>query len=203
MDAVQDLYSAHQAAPWPAGLREGDEVAGVALVLVDADVAALAQAYLARRGQLRRDQWVTLRGCVADLRSVLPQLSGEAWVYFGRLFTLAQAMLRAADADSAHPDDEPRDATRDATRDAPRDATAAVADALLAVDASLAEARRAGRAVRYALEGDATALTREEIEAWLVGAEAEGVTHVRYRVEPQGDGAVQVSMGAVEPPGAW
>jgi hypothetical protein len=195
MDAVQDLYSAHDAAPWPAGLREDAEVAGVALVLVDADVAGLAQAYLARRGHLRPDQWVTVRACAADLRDVLPQLTGEAWVYFGRLFTLAQAMLRAADAGADEPRDEPGDESRAAT--------AAVADALLAVDARLADARRAGRAVRYALEGDATALTREEVEAWLVGAEAEGVAHIRYRVELRGEGAVLVSMAAVEPPGAW
>jgi hypothetical protein len=83
--------------------------------------------------------------------------------------------------------------------DLPRAATAAVADALLAVDALLTAARQAGRAVRYTLEDDATPLTREEIEAWLVGAEAEGLTHVRYRVAPDAEGVVAVSMGAVEP----
>jgi hypothetical protein len=83
----------------------------------------------------------------------------------------------------------------------PRDATVAVADALLAVDAILADASCAGRPVRYTLDDDTTALTREEVEAWLVSAEAEGIARIHYRVAP-GDGAtVHVSMGAADSPG--
>ncbi|MGZ8456590.1 MAG: hypothetical protein ACXWZ4_08335 [Gemmatirosa sp.] len=83
-----------------------------------------------------------------------------------------------------------------------RGATVAIADALIAVDALLAEARHVGRAVRYTLAGDGTALTREEVEAWIVGAEAERVTHVRYAVAPGSESTVQVSLDAVEPLGA-
>ena len=82
----------------------------------------------------------------------------------------------------------------------PRRATTAVADALLVVDALLAEAACAGRRVRYTLEDDATALTREEVEAWLVGAEAEGITRIRYGVTLEDAATVHVVMGAVDAP---
>lgn len=78
------------------------------------------------------------------------------------------------------------------------DATGATG-ALAGVDALLAHARCVGRAVRYTLEGDVTPLSREEMEAWLVGAEAEGLTHIRYAVDPRGEGAVRVAMTAAAP----
>ena len=39
---VRDLLDAHNAAPYPPELSGGDEVAGVALVMLDADIAGLA-----------------------------------------------------------------------------------------------------------------------------------------------------------------
>ena len=96
MQSVRDLLDARRASPYPAELSEGEEVGGIALVMLDADIDGLAAAYLASGGTLRADQWFTLRQCVADARTVLPKLTGEPWVYFARLFALAQAMLRTA-----------------------------------------------------------------------------------------------------------
>ncbi len=96
MQSVRDLLAAHHAATYPAHLDGGDEIAGVALVILDADVAGLAASYLDAGGRLRLDQWFTLRECAADARSVVPLLAGEAWVYFARLYALTQAMLRTA-----------------------------------------------------------------------------------------------------------
>jgi hypothetical protein len=96
MDSVRDLFDAHADAPYPPELSGGDEVEGVSLVMLDADIAGLAAAYLGTGGALRADQWHTLRESAADARAVLPRLAGDAWVYFGRLYALAQAMLRAA-----------------------------------------------------------------------------------------------------------
>ena len=96
MTSVRELFDARRASPYPPELSEAAEVGGVALVMVDADIEGLATAYLASGGTLRADQWFTLRQCVADVRTVLPALSGEPWVYFARLFALAQAMLRTA-----------------------------------------------------------------------------------------------------------
>jgi hypothetical protein len=93
---VRDLLETHNASPYPPELSGGDEVAGVALVMLDADIAGLAAAYLGAGGALRPDQWFTLREALADARLVMPHLTGEAWVYFGRLYMLGRAMLRTA-----------------------------------------------------------------------------------------------------------
>jgi len=63
--------------------------------MLDADIAGLAAAFVGADGTLRPDQWWTLHECAADVRAVVPQLEGEAWVYFARLYMLAQAMLRS------------------------------------------------------------------------------------------------------------
>jgi hypothetical protein len=83
----------------------------------------------------------------------------------------------------------------------PQGGTTAVADALLAVDTILADASGAGRRVCYTLEGDTTVLTREEIEAWIVGVEAEGITRIRYHVAGGDAAVVHVTMGPVESAG--
>ena len=90
MESVRDLLEAHDVAPYPAQLSGEDEVAGVALVLLDADIAGIAASFLHNGGELSLEQW----GAVA--RVVVPGLTGDAWVYFVRLYALAQAMLRAA-----------------------------------------------------------------------------------------------------------
>jgi hypothetical protein len=86
----------------------------------------------------------------------------------------------------------------------PRGDTVATPDALPHIDVLLAHAACRGRPVRYALEQDPTALSREEVAAWLTGAEAEGLTRARYSVDPRGAGPVRVSLGAFPPivPGA-
>lgn len=103
MDSIRDLFDAHTAAPYPADLSGGDEVEGISLVMLDADIGGLAAAYLGAGGRLRADQWFTLRESAADARTVLARLSGEPWVYFGRLYALAQAMLRTDPASGAPP----------------------------------------------------------------------------------------------------
>jgi hypothetical protein len=81
----------------------------------------------------------------------------------------------------------------------PRGDTVGTLDVLPRIDVLLAHAACRGRAVRYALDRDATPLSREEVEAWLTSAEAEGFTLVRYVVDPRGTGPVQVALGAMQP----
>lgn len=95
MESVRDLLAAHNDAPYPEDLPGGVEVDGVSLVMLDADIAGLATAYVGD-GTLRRDQWLALRDAAADARAVLPRLTGEAWLYFARLYALARAVLRDA-----------------------------------------------------------------------------------------------------------
>ncbi len=98
MDTVRDLLQTHNAATFPAELPGGTEAHGVALVLLDADIAGLAAAYLGAGGVLPAEQWHALREAARVAQAVVPGLSGEAWVYFARLHALAQAVLRAAPA---------------------------------------------------------------------------------------------------------
>jgi len=96
MESVRDLLGAHDVARYPAELSGEDEIAGVALVLLDADIAGLAASYLENGGVLPAEQWRVLGECAAVARVVVPNLTGDAWVYFARLYALAQAMLRGA-----------------------------------------------------------------------------------------------------------
>jgi len=96
MESVRNLLEAHDSARFPAELSDGDEIAGVALVLLDADIAGLAASYLEQGGMLPAEQWRVLGECAAVARVVVPNLQGDAWVYFARLYALAQAMLRGA-----------------------------------------------------------------------------------------------------------
>ncbi|MFL5616938.1 MAG: hypothetical protein ACJ79A_00930 [Gemmatimonadaceae bacterium] len=96
MESVRDLLAAHDTAPYPADLSAGDEVGGVALVLLDADIAGLAATYLDHEGVLPAEQWRALIECAAVARVIVPGLTGDAWVYFARLYALSQAMLRTA-----------------------------------------------------------------------------------------------------------
>ena len=102
MESVRDLLEAHDDAAYPAELSVEDEVAGVALALLDADIAGLAATYLRNGGELPAEQWHALAECSAVARVIVPGLSGEAWVYFARLYALSQAMLRTAPDIPAH-----------------------------------------------------------------------------------------------------
>ncbi len=96
MESVRDLLGVHDVAPFPTEVSAGDEASGVALAMLDADIAAVAASYLQHDGALPEEQWRTLLECVAVMRVIVPGLTGEAWVYFARLFALSQAMLRTA-----------------------------------------------------------------------------------------------------------
>ena len=96
MESVRDLLEAHDVAAYPPSLSAEDETAGVALALLDADIAGLAATFLRNGGELPTEQWRVLTECAAVARVIVPGLSGDAWVYFARLYALAQAMLRMA-----------------------------------------------------------------------------------------------------------
>lgn len=70
---------------------------------------------------------------------------------------------------------------------------------MAAVDARVAAVRRGSAVVAYRIADDPTALTRDELEAWMTGAEAEGLTHFDYAVDARDDGAVVVTVSAAPP----
>jgi hypothetical protein len=94
MESVRDLLEAHDVAAYPADLSVEDEIAGVALALLDADIAGLAATFIQNGGVLPAEQWRVLTECAAVARVIVPGLTGDAWVYFARLYALSQAMLR-------------------------------------------------------------------------------------------------------------
>ena len=96
-DAMAELHAlleAHVSAEFPVALAGGASVADVSPAMLEADVTTLATTFVATGGTLRPDQWWTLRECTADARTLVPRLTGEAWIYFARVYALAQALLR-------------------------------------------------------------------------------------------------------------
>ncbi|MFI1091169.1 hypothetical protein [Streptomyces sp. NPDC020917] len=83
-----ELWEEHRHAPYPPGFR-GVNIAGVELVLVDADVAGVVIRELA--GGLDADDIAILWACVAGLDKVVPLIEDEyCAAYFARLRTLAR-----------------------------------------------------------------------------------------------------------------
>jgi hypothetical protein len=83
----------HLEAPFPDALA-GSEVAGVDLVLLDADAAGCISTYVAGRGERLDDECRQVLGrCFAELERVTASLDGEARTYFGRLHGLVGEVL--------------------------------------------------------------------------------------------------------------
>lgn len=82
------LWEEHRRALFPAGFR-GVDVAGVDLVLLDADVVGLVLREL--RGGLDDEGVAVLWACVADLDRVLPLVGDDYCAsYYARLRTMAR-----------------------------------------------------------------------------------------------------------------
>ena len=87
------LWSHHRAAPFPDRFR-AEEVAGVDLVVVDADIAGCVYTWLHSSGPLDRARLTVLREHLRDLASTLPLLDGPLErEYVGRLRELAALVL--------------------------------------------------------------------------------------------------------------
>ena len=90
---VRRLWQEKQATPFPD--CRGEEIDGVDLVLVDADLAGCVMHYLGNQFRDDAFQLVILRQIAADLDRIVPQMSGEAGRYFEREARLAHATLGA------------------------------------------------------------------------------------------------------------
>jgi hypothetical protein len=89
---VQRLWEEHQATAFPERLG-GREIAGVDMVLLDADVAGYVTAWLGT-GSLDDERRAMLVESLNDLDRVLPRLEFPAErEYYERLQRLAQAAL--------------------------------------------------------------------------------------------------------------
>ena len=88
------LWDEHKQAEFPARLR-GEDVAGVDMVMLDADVAGCVDTLMRSQGQLDSRRKDVLAKCLADLNRVLPLLDDDGERrYSERLQELAALALR-------------------------------------------------------------------------------------------------------------
>jgi hypothetical protein len=99
IEAVAALWTAHLQAPFPPRLR-GAEIAGIDMVLLDADTAGCVSTWLNHHGQLDPWRQAVIAACLAELNTVLPQLDGIDADYYRRLRELA-ALICSPRADPA------------------------------------------------------------------------------------------------------
>ncbi len=93
---VSELWEHHLRDPFPARLR-GEELAGVDMVMLDADVAGCVDTWLHGSGPLDRGRLALLRDLARDLDGVLPLLEDQhESAYYGRLRDLARVLLEVA-----------------------------------------------------------------------------------------------------------
>lgn len=92
LSEIQRLWDDHTGASYPDDYR-GEEVAGVDLVLLDADIAGCVGTFLTNRGQLDEPRLAILGLCLRDAARVQQELVGYAQSYFARLERLAALVL--------------------------------------------------------------------------------------------------------------
>lgn len=85
---LSSLWDEHMLAPYPSGFR-GVDIAGVELILLDADVAGLVQREL--HGGLDDEGVAILWGCIAALDKALPLIGDDyCATYYAHLRTMAE-----------------------------------------------------------------------------------------------------------------
>jgi hypothetical protein len=90
--AVAQLYNAHREADFPDRLRAVD-VAGVEMVMLDADVAGCVSTWLTSGGSTDDRLWDILATRERQLERVMPELSGQEAAYYRRLLDMAALIL--------------------------------------------------------------------------------------------------------------
>lgn len=94
LERVRRLWRMHKAEPYPPRFR-ADQVQGIDLVQLDADLADAVIAWIGSGGRLDADQRADLRRLVADADLVMPALAADERVRFRRLQRMAAPALNA------------------------------------------------------------------------------------------------------------
>ncbi len=90
LDEVKLLWDEHRSAPFPDAVA-GEEIAGVDMVMLDADIAGCVSTWLGDQGRLDEGRKAVLAKRLDDLGSVVPLLQDEGErEYYERLRRLAQ-----------------------------------------------------------------------------------------------------------------
>jgi hypothetical protein len=94
MTVAAEVWKAHRDAAFPGRLRSAD-IAGVDIVMLDADVAGCVSSWLDNGGAIDDRRWDILASCERDLERVVPQLSGYEADYCQRLLDMTAVILSA------------------------------------------------------------------------------------------------------------
>ncbi len=95
---IRDLWEAHVAAPFPGRFRD-EEVDGIDLVMLDADIAGCVSTFLSRDGALDAGRFRSLRLRAAEAVRFLSAVDDPQGLrYVARLLELARRVLRECDA---------------------------------------------------------------------------------------------------------
>jgi hypothetical protein len=94
MDELRRLWREHLEAEYPDGYRDKD-VAGVALILLDADIAGCVSASLGG-ARLDPERTAILERCYRDAVAVSRELTGPPRDYFERLKRMAAIVLETS-----------------------------------------------------------------------------------------------------------
>ena len=94
MAAAAELWKTHCLAGFPGRLRSTD-VAGVEMVLLDADVAGCISSWLNNDGPLSDRRWAVLASRERQLVRVLPELSGAEADYCQRLLDMTDLVINS------------------------------------------------------------------------------------------------------------
>jgi hypothetical protein len=93
IDEGRRLWDEHMSAPFPSRLR-GEEIDGVEMVLLDADIAGCVSTWLGNHGRLDEQRQGVLKSCLDDLARVLPLLDDvEEHAYYERLGVVGRLAL--------------------------------------------------------------------------------------------------------------
>jgi len=94
-DEVRQLWQQHLDRPFPPRVR-GEEVDGVDMVMLDADIAGCVDTWLGSSSDLDAARIGILRACFDDVDRVLPNLSDPSEnAYYSALRDLAIAVFEA------------------------------------------------------------------------------------------------------------
>jgi hypothetical protein len=103
LDEAAQLWAEHQEADFPDRLR-GEEIAGVDMVMLDADVAGCVQTWVGSKRRLGEPHRSYLTRCLDDLNRVLRLLDDPSErMYYERLRALARLALDSPRAGSRDP----------------------------------------------------------------------------------------------------
>jgi hypothetical protein len=90
---VRALWKAHLGRDFPPRLR-GEEIGGIDMVMLDADVAGCVSTWMASTTDLDQNRLGILRQCVKDAGAVLPALTDpDERRYYEGVAELASALL--------------------------------------------------------------------------------------------------------------